>query len=229
MQNLCEYGCGNVAIKQLKNKKWCCSDSWNSCSVNTQRNSNGVKDAYRSGKLVPHDGKLIYKEFPKETKDRMAWARGKNRLTDNKIRITYTDEQIFSENGLVSRRNVKQRLLLEANYIHECALCKLKEWRDPISMEMKPINLELDHINGIRNDNKRENLRFVCGNCHSYTPTYKGKNINNLKAKVSDDMLIHELKTKNIHQSLISVGLVPVGANYDRCKKLLTYIKYTIT
>jgi 5-methylcytosine-specific restriction endonuclease McrA len=32
--------------------------------------------------------------------------------------------------------------------------------------------LHLDHINGINNDNRRENLRFLCPNCHSQTPTY---------------------------------------------------------
>jgi len=40
----------------------------------------------------------------------------------------------------------------------------------------KPITLELDHINGDNLDNKLENLRILCPNCHSQTPTYKSKN-----------------------------------------------------
>jgi predicted amidophosphoribosyltransferase len=44
------------------------------------------------------------------------------------------------------------------------------EWRG------KPISLHLDHINGDPSDNRIENLRILCPNCHSQTPTYSGKN-----------------------------------------------------
>lgn len=36
--------------------------------------------------------------------------------------------------------------------------------------------LILDHVNGINNDNRIENLRFVCSNCDSQLHTYKSKN-----------------------------------------------------
>lgn len=38
------------------------------------------------------------------------------------------------------------------------------------------MNLTLDHINGINYDNRIENLRLLCPTCHSYTPTFCGKN-----------------------------------------------------
>lgn len=40
----------------------------------------------------------------------------------------------------------------------------------------KEITLDLDHANGINTDNRLENLRFLCPNCHSQTSTYKSKN-----------------------------------------------------
>lgn len=38
------------------------------------------------------------------------------------------------------------------------------------------MSLQLDHINGINTDNRLENLRLLCPNCHSLTPTFCGKN-----------------------------------------------------
>lgn len=39
----------------------------------------------------------------------------------------------------------------------------------------KPLTLELDHINGNHKDNRLNNLRFLCPNCHTQTATYGSK------------------------------------------------------
>ncbi len=56
---------------------------------------------------------------------------------------------------------------------NQCAICGISTWWD------LPITLELDHINGDSSDNREKNLRCLCPNCHSQTPTYKAKNKGN--------------------------------------------------
>ena len=68
---------------------------------------------------------------------------------------------------------LKKRLVNEKVLKYECSKCKLTElWMD------EPITLHLHHINGNRKDNRLENLRLLCPNCHSQTYTFCGKNIN---------------------------------------------------
>ncbi len=69
-----------------------------------------------------------------------------------------------------STYHLKERLIKENILKNECGECKLTTWRN------KLISLQLDHINGIRSDNRIENLRLLCPNCHSQCPTYAGKN-----------------------------------------------------
>lgn len=222
MNILCEYGCGNEGIFQLKNGKYCCSKYVSSCVNNKIKNANALKEAYKKG--TRKSGKEVYESLDDTTKAKMAWSKGLSSVNDNRIRKKYTDEFIFVENTTVSNKVVKNRLMSNPSFEHKCELCSTKEWYDPFENKIKPVNLELDHINGNERDNRKENLRLICSNCHSFTPTYKGRNINkplrNGEKKVTDDVLLEQLKTKNIRQSLISVGMAASGENYERCKIL---------
>jgi hypothetical protein len=73
------------------------------------------------------------------------------------------------------RGSIKRRLL-ELGILSECcSRCGLTEWRG------KPLSFHLDHINGNKHDSRIENLRMLCPNCHSQTPTFSGRNNRNLK------------------------------------------------
>lgn len=53
-------------------------------------------------------------------------------------------------------------------------MCELCGWHETSVDGRVPV--ELDHINGDRKDNRLENLRILCPNCHSLQSTHRGKN-----------------------------------------------------
>ena len=66
---------------------------------------------------------------------------------------------------------LRRRMLAEGLLPRRCSSCLLTEWQG------QPVPLELDHVSGDRYDNRLENLRLLCPNCHAQTPTYRGRNI----------------------------------------------------
>jgi hypothetical protein len=74
---------------------------------------------------------------------------------------------------------IKKRLVRDFDRPYECSACKNEQFtnRDGVLLwNNQEIILELEHKNGIRTDNRLENLTFLCPNCHSQTSTFKGKN-----------------------------------------------------
>lgn len=79
--------------------------------------------------------------------------------------------KILKRNSDFQSFKLKKRLFIEKlkpEYCEECG------WAKKAVGGYLP--LELDHINGNRHDNRLENLRILCPNCHSLKPTHRGKN-----------------------------------------------------
>ena len=93
---------------------------------------------------------------------------------ENKIPL----EEILVENSTYKRTHLKKRLVENNLLEYRCAICGLEpQW------EGKDLVLWLDHINGVKDDHRLENLRFLCPNCHSQTETFAGKNVRKTKNK----------------------------------------------
>jgi len=80
-------------------------------------------------------------------------------------------EILVQDSTYRSTDKLKKRLIKEGLLDYCCSKCGITEWNG------RGLTLHLDHINGISNDNRIENLRLLCPNCHSQTETYGGKNV----------------------------------------------------
>lgn len=75
--------------------------------------------------------------------------------------------------GFVVRRPIRLWLIEQSNF--KCEECGWDK-KNPITGNSP---LEIDHIDGNAENSKRENLRVLCPNCHSLTPTWKALNMGN--------------------------------------------------
>lgn len=126
-----------------------------------------------------------YDNLPQEIKDRMAWSRGKR----------------FAVFGYGTKGQFKSALIAERG--HRCESCNNESWLG------KPITLELEHCDGDRKNNTRENLKLLCPNCHSQTATWRRGKTPGLKMKkYSDQEIIAVIESsENLNQVLEKLDL----------------------
>lgn len=92
------------------------------------------------------------------------------------VRTQKSLDEVLVAGRLTDSGSLRKRLIRAGYKKAECEECGLSEWRG------EPIALELDHINGVHDDNRLVNLRILCPNCHSLTPTWRGRNIKKMRA-----------------------------------------------
>lgn len=142
---LCSYGCGQEAKFQTKAGKNICAKSPNSCPVNRGLNAKKTAETYAAGRVS------VFRTLPID-KSRKNWRKGK----------IEKPEFIWGGKG-----NHKSYLIKIRG--HKCECCKNSEWMNT------PITLELEHVDGHKQNNNEDNLKLLCPNCHSLTPTWRRK------------------------------------------------------
>lgn len=192
---LCEYGCGQEGKYKTSTGKSCCDRSYNRCPKIRERNSQGVKKAHAAGRMKY------------DFNGNRGWRKGKFNVG------------LLKRNSTTSTETIRKVVLGLGLLEYKCAGagCEISEWLG------KKLTLELDHENGDRTDNRLKNLRFLCPNCHSQTPTFKGRNIRRKIHAVTDDEAIGFLKKHrlNVRAALLEMGMNAAGGNYRRMYRLI--------
>ena len=146
------------------------------------------------------------------------WSKGKNALSDSRIKSKYSNE-LFCEESPARREYIKRLIINNSLIEYKCKECGIENtWNGKI------LSLHLDHINGVRNDNRLENLRFLCPNCHSQTETYciKNKNGGNTIGSFSKEIIIDCISnSKTITDVINKLGLKDTKSNRTSIKSIL--------
>jgi len=87
-----------------------------------------------------------------------------------KVDSKYLPATEYIKGSFVSAHKLRLKLLRDGLKEHKCEICNITEWMG------QKVPLELDHIDGNHYNNDLKNLRIICPNCHSLTPTNSGKN-----------------------------------------------------
>lgn len=121
-------------------------------------------------------------------------------------------EEILVENSSYKSTHLKKRLLSEGLLEAKCYNCGITEWLG------NPAPLELEHRNGIRDDNRIENLEILCPNCHALTPTYRGRNIRLGSPKAGDNGLKNRTVRVRVPLQVFCPCGKKISKRASRCK-----------
>lgn len=81
------------------------------------------------------------------------------------------NERLFTNDSTYPTVTIRRRIIRDGLLEEKCVSCGLgPKWNG------LDLTLQLDHLNGNTVDNRLENLRFLCPNCHAQTPTWGWKN-----------------------------------------------------
>jgi hypothetical protein len=124
-------------------------------------------------------------------------------------------EKIFIIGKKINNKTLKHNLIKENIKPYICSCCGL----GPVWNGLE-LNLQIDHINGNNIDNRIENLRFICPNCHTQTTTFSGRNSSLNKNKKCLDCRV-KITNKSTHCYKCSKKYIKRKYKFDVTKEEL--------
>ena len=140
-------------------------------------NSKSFKDVMRHFGMRSHGGnhntlKARLKELNIDTNHFITANQASNLA--RVMTLEKLSHEVLVENSSFGRYNLKKYLVKFKLLDYKCQKClNTGEWMG------EPMTLQLEHKNGVNDDNRLENLSFLCPNCHSQTSTFAGKQLKN--------------------------------------------------
>ena len=125
-------------------------------------------------------------------------------------------DEVLIEGSSYQRRALKRRLYEAGLKQPRCELCGQSEiWNG------RPMSLILDHINGVWNDNRLENLRIVCPNCNATLETHCGRALRKPRKRSPCELCGREFEKKRPEQRFCSrrCGMRNTGPRIRRVER----------
>lgn len=170
-----DYGCDITKIRYWMKKynlKTKTHRSWSDDEMTKAISSSfSVSEVLRKIGLTVRAGNFdTVKRFVKKYNIDISHLKGRGwRSGIRSVSVKYlkNKDYLLVENSVISRTALKKYLLYSGKLKNQCSICNCSEvWQG------KPITMVMDHINGVNDDNRIENLRMLCPNCNSQQSTF---------------------------------------------------------
>lgn len=102
---------------------------------------------------------------------------GSRRISGRAKKKISSEILLYHKDGKRAKTYQLKRSLVEEGVVKKCFICGIDSWLD------KPLTLQIEHKDGDFQNDTKENLIFICPNCHSQTPTYCKKKKTRLRPR----------------------------------------------